>query len=119
MKIRELREDEVNMVMSDWCKSYARYAKSSPESLRAYVSTALRVMPTLVYASDKDDIVGGWACGNTSALMYVYVRYGFRGMGIARALHTALGSPPIAACKTRATRRWDMPVDTLTLWRHV
>lgn len=40
------------------------------------------------------DTIAGWAIGGPDCLLYVYVRAGLRGAGIARAMIAALGNPP-------------------------
>lgn len=112
MLIREVRPDEYAMVVSDWSKSYKRRARlASPglsdAAIRTYIDLATSRYPTLCVVDDATNLVGGWICGDSSYLMYVYVRYGMRGAGLARLLHEAIGSPTTSAFPSHMCVEWD------------
>ena len=95
-RLRPQRPEDRDFLLSSWLRSCA---KSMPSEFRdAYYTSQHRVVSALIdtraivvaCASDDENQIIGWACGETtggrSVLHWCYVKSAFRGHGVARAL---------------------------------
>lgn len=112
--VRAACEGDLDWLLSTWRDSYrgAGEVQGMPwplyrEAIRRRSERLLRAVGGVV-ACDPEDVTNlvGWACGDAKLLHYVYVRHqpSFRGMGVARALVAALGSPSIFTHRSPALR---------------
>lgn len=100
MKIRPMREGDVNFILSTWLRSYyeelKRYGqKGCPypkddvffQGHQERIKEHLPKMTVMVcVAPDDENQILGWSAHLNGCLQYVYVKHFVRKMGIAKAL---------------------------------
>lgn len=100
MKIRPMREGDVNFILSTWLKSYYEELRRNGHKGVVYpkddiffqghqgrIKQHLPSMTVMVCTPpDDENQIIGWLAGDQSALHYVYVKQVFREMGVAKAL---------------------------------
>lgn len=100
MKIRPMREGDVNFILSTWLRSYYEELKRNGSKGVAYpkddvffqghqaeIKARLSEMSVKVcVAPDDDNQIIGWAAIEGDTVHYVYVKQVFRQMGVARNL---------------------------------
>lgn len=101
VRIRPMRDSDLNFVRSSWLKSYRRTVPDVLNDVyfRLHWEVAMGLLDRpgvrslVACSSADDDQLIGWACGEPGAggkgralAHYCYVKHTFRGMGIARQL---------------------------------
>lgn len=100
MRIRPMREGDVNFILSTWLRSYyeelKRYGqRGCPypkddvffQGHQARIKEHLPSMTVMVcVAPDDENQIIGWIAGDEKSLHYAYVKHVFRQMGVVKAL---------------------------------
>lgn len=103
MKIRPMREGDVNFILSTWLKSYydelkrnghkgVQYPKDDVffQGHQAQIKKHLPSMTVMVcVAPDDENQIIGYIAGDLATLHYIYVKQVFRQMGVAKALSSS------------------------------
>lgn len=104
--LRAARDDDGNLILSDWLKSFrdSEFAKhmANPVYFSGHQELVKKVLlrSAVICAVDPNDPnhVFGWICietrGLTQIVHYIYVKKSFRGFGIARKLMTLVETNP-------------------------
>lgn len=100
MKIRPMRDGDVNFILSTWLRSYyeelKRYGQKGcpyPKDdvfFQGHQEEIKKNLPgmtvNICVAPDDDNQIIGWAATDNKCLHYIYVKQVFRKMGVAKKL---------------------------------
>lgn len=94
--LRSYRPEDRSFILASWLKSMrdeGSFAKMTNDVYYARVTKrielALRGFITVAHNPEDEEQIYGWICFMPQRVDYVYVKYTFRGLGIARRLFAA------------------------------
>lgn len=118
MKIREMREGDVNFILSTWLKSYYESLKHygnkgcpHPKDdvfFQGHQKKIKQILESgsclICHAPDEENQIIGWIVYNQDAVHYCYVKNVYRKLGIAKALKAKVSAPKKYSHHTKFSR---------------
>lgn len=100
ISIREMNSDDVNFVYNSWLKSFRNSLEAMNQTNEVYYDNHKNLIEKLlnksnvniIHPADDPSHILGFMCSEGNIVHYIYIKYNYRKLGIAKHLLTSIVS---------------------------